>query len=168
MVHTAKGGGDPQTAEAAHLVSNAAPESTAGLLPETEAGLLRAHYAGQSPSISLFALTLGLARPPRDFGLTSYSTQLLPAWMSRLADYAQGTSLLADEPGARMPPLAIVDYAAVDSGVPAPPYVLSVIGPDHLSNWTSPDADAYRARRARWQSALIGYLDAHYPGSPRP
>jgi hypothetical protein len=31
-----------------------------------------------------------------------------------------------------MPPMSIVDYAAIDSGVPAPPYVLSVLGPDHL------------------------------------
>ena len=50
------------------------------------------------------------------------------------------------------------------SGVPAPPYVLSVIGPDALANWNDPDQDAYRARRARWQDAIVAYLDTHYPG----
>jgi hypothetical protein len=36
-----------------------------------------------------------------------------------------------------MPPMSVVDYAAIDSGVPAPPYVLSILGPDRLSNWDS-------------------------------
>jgi phytoene dehydrogenase-like protein len=162
--HVAKDGSDPQTIETMRVVSNAAPESTAALLPETEARQLRAHYADQAPSISVFALTLGLSQPPREFGVTCYSTQLLPTWMSCLADYGQGTSLLADEPGARMPPLAIVDYAAIASGVPAPPYVLSIIGPDRLSNWEAGDTDAYRAKRTRWQQAIIRYLDSHYRG----
>ena len=39
------------------------------------------------PSISLFALTLGLSKPPREFGVSAYSTQLLPPWMKRLSDY---------------------------------------------------------------------------------
>jgi phytoene dehydrogenase-like protein len=71
---------------------------------------------------------------------------------------------MANEPGGRMPPLAVVDYAAIESGVPAPPYVLSVVGPDVLSNWDDSDQDAYRAKRARWQDAIVAYLDGHYPG----
>jgi len=62
----------------------------------------------------------------REFGISAYSTQLLPPWMKRLSDYAQGAVLMADEPGERMPPMSIVDYAAIDSGLPVPPYVLSV------------------------------------------
>ena len=81
------------------------------------------------------------AGDPRYFGIKVYSTQLLPPDMKRLADYAQGARLMADEPGERMPPMSVVDYAAVDSGVPAPPYVLSVLGPDHLSNWDPSDMD---------------------------
>ena len=71
---------------------------------------------------------------------------------------------MADEPGERMPPMSIVDYAAIDSGVPAPPYVLSIFGPDLLSNWDSSDIDAYRDKRGRWQDAIVRYLDRIYPG----
>ncbi len=164
VTHTAKDGSGPQMVAAARVVSNAAPEMTAALLPAGDGALLRRHYAGQALSISLFALTLGLSQPPRAFGVTSYSTQLLPPWMTRLADYATAASLLADEPAGHIPPLAIVDYAAIDSGVPAPPHVLSIIGPDRLSNWDAGDNDAYRAKRTRWQDAIIGYLDGHFPG----
>ena len=121
-------------------------------------------YAEQQPSVSLFALTLGLSKPPREFGLAGYSTQLLPPWMTRLDDYAQGAQLMAGEPADRMPPFAIVDYAAIDSGVPAPPYVLSIFGPDRLSNWDGADLDFYRDKRARWQDAIARYLDRFYPG----
>lgn len=164
LTHTAKAGGDPQTVETSRIVGNAAPETLASLLPPTSGEKLLAAYADRKPSISLFALTLGLSKPPRDFGITSYSTQLLPDWMTSLDDYAQATALMADEPGGRMPPLAVVDYAAIESGIPVPPYVLSIVGPDRLSNWNGDDQDSYRAKRARWQDAIVAYLDGHYPG----
>ena len=164
VTHTAKDGSDPQTIEAAQVICNNAPASIAALLPDADAAAFGAHYADVPPSISLFMLTLGLAKPPRDFGFTHYSTQLLPDWMTSLDDYAQAATLLRGEPAERMPPLAIVDYAAIASGVPAPPYVLSIIAPDRLANWEGLDQDGYRARRARWQTALVAYLDTHYPG----
>ena len=164
LTHVAKDGSDPQIVEASHIVGNAAPETLASLLPEVCTRKLRESYADRRPSISLFALTLGLSRPPVDFGITSYSTQLLPDWMSNLDHYAQGTSLMAEEPGDRFPPLAIVNYAAIDSGVPMPPFVLSVVGPDTLANWNDTDQDEYRAKRTRWQDAIVNYLDKHYPG----
>jgi phytoene dehydrogenase-like protein len=162
--HSAKDGSDVQTVESAVIVSNAAPEILASLLPADAARKLNDSYALRQPSISLFALTLGLAKPPREFGVASYSTQLLPPWMTRLGDYAQGAVLMANEPADRMPPFAIVDYAAIDSGVPAPPYVLSIFGPDRLSNWDGSDLDIYRDKRARWQDAIARYLDRFYPG----
>ncbi len=164
VTHTARDGSDPQTVESAVVVSNAAPEILASLLPADAARKLNDCYAEQQPSISLFALTLGLSKPPREFGVSSYSTQLLPPWMTRLDDYGQGASLMAGEPAGRMPPFAIVDYAAIDSGVPAPPYVLSIFGPDRLSNWDGSDLDFYRDKRARWQDAIARYLDGFYPG----
>jgi phytoene dehydrogenase-like protein len=60
--------------------------------------------------------------------------------------------------------MSIVDYAAIDSGVPAPPYVLSIFGSDLLSNWDSSDLEAYRDKRGRWQEAIVRHLDKHYPG----
>ncbi|CAM5473803.1 Ribulose-1,5-biphosphate synthetase OS=Afipia felis OX=1035 GN=BN961_02801 PE=4 SV=1 [Afipia felis] len=162
--HTARDGSDPKTVESTRVVCNGAPASVAALLPPKQAKPFLAPYESRSSSISLFALTLGLAKPPREFGFTAYSTQLLPDWMTRLSDYAQATTLMAGEPGETMPPLAMVDYAAIDSGVPAPPYVLSVIAPDALSNWDGLDQDGYRAKRARWQRAIVAYLDRHFPG----
>lgn len=164
VTHTAKDGSDPQTVTTARIIGNAAPDTLVALLPETSGAKLAAAYAHRQQSISLFALTLGLSRPPREFGVANYSTQLLPDWMTKLGDYPRGTALMANEPGERMPPFALVDYAAIDSGVPAPPYVLSVVGPDTLANWDNGDQDAYRAKRARWQDAIVAHLDGHYPG----
>ncbi len=164
VTHTARDGSDPQQVECRRVVGNAAPETLAALMPAPAAEKLKASYARQTPSASLFALTLGLSKPPREFGIEVYSTQLLPRDMKRLSDYAAGAALLAEEPGERMPPMSIVDYAAIDSGVPAPPYVLSVLGPDRLSNWDGSSTEAYRAKRGRWQAAIIRYLDSLYPG----
>jgi len=164
VTHTARDGSDPQTVEAVRIVSNAAPSALASLVPQAATAKFAENYARRTPSISLFALTLGLSKPPREFGISAYSTQLLPREMKRLSDYAQGGALMANEPGARMPPMSIVDYAAIDSGVPAPPYVLSVVGPDRLSNWDRSDLDAYREKRGRWQEAIVRYLGTLYPG----
>ena len=164
VTHTAKDGSDPQVVESVRIVSNAAPAALAALMPEAAGKRLSESYARQTPSTSLFALTLGLARPPREFGVSAYSTQLLPPWMKQFAGYAQGAQLMADEPGERMPPMSIVDYSAIDSGVPAPPHALSILGPDRLSNWDSSEMDAYREKRGRWQDAIVRYLDGFYPG----
>jgi phytoene dehydrogenase-like protein len=164
VTHTTRDGSDPQMVESLRIVGNAAPAALAALMPAAAAERLTKDDAGRSASISLFALTLGLSRPPREFGIDAYSTQVLPPELKRLSDYAQGAALMADEPGGRMPPMSIVDYAAIDSGVPAPPYVLSIFGPDRLSNWETSDMDGYRDKRARWQEAIVGYLSSIYPG----
>ena len=164
VTHSAKDGSDPKTVDYDRLVSNAAPATLAELLGGDAGKTLLASYNDQSPSISLFALTLGLSKPPRALGFTGYSTQLLPPWLKRLADFRRGTTLMKHEPGPEMPPLSIVDYAAIESGVPSPPYVLSIFGPDHLSNWDASDMDAYREKRGRWQDAIVAYLDGIYPG----
>jgi phytoene dehydrogenase-like protein len=164
VTHTAKDGSDSQTVQCARVVGNAAPGALAPLMPQAASDRLQANYANLAPSISLFAMTLGLARPPREFGLSAYSTQLLPRQLERLSDFPQGAVLMADEPGERMPPMSLIDFAAIDSGIPSPPYVLSVYGPDLLSNWDGSDMDAYRAKRGRWQDAIVRYLNSHYPG----
>ncbi|ETR78510.1 FAD-dependent oxidoreductase [Afipia sp. P52-10] len=164
VTHVAKAGGDPQTVEADRIVSNAAPGIAAALLPRPEGTALSESYADRPPSVSLFALTLGLSRPPAEVGLTAYSTQLLPPWMSTLDDYAKGTALFAGEPGSAMPPMSIVNYSAIDSGVPAHPHIISIVGTDRLSNWSGVERPVYTAKRARWQEAIVAYLDRLYPG----
>src|SRR5947209_982815 len=162
--HTAREGGDVQTVETSVVVANAAPETVVALLPGDAAQQLNESFAHLKPSVSLFALTLGLAKPPREFGLAGYSTQLLPPWMTRLNDYAEAAPLMGGEPSDRMPPLAIVDYAAIESGVPAPPYVLWISGPGRLPDWGGGRLAAHRDKRARWQQAIANYLDGFYPG----
>ena len=114
VTHTAKDGSDPQTAEGARIIGNAAPAALAPLMEANAAEKLRDGYARQTPSASLFALTLGLSKPPREFGVAAYSTQVLPPWMQKFSDYGQGAALMANEPGERMPPMSVVDYAAIE------------------------------------------------------
>jgi hypothetical protein len=109
VTHTARDGSDPGQVEGLRIVSNAAPSALASLLPAAVAQKLTKDYAQRTPSISLFALTLGLSKPPREFGISAYSTQLLPREMKRLSDYAQGATLMAGDPGERMPPMSVVD-----------------------------------------------------------
>ena len=164
VTHTAKDGTDPQTVETLRVVSNAAPEIAATLMPPAQAKALRDSFKVQTPSISLFSLTLGLSKPPRDVGFTTYSTQLLPGWMKALSDFSMASSLMSGEPAGRMPPVAIVDYAAIDAKIPGPPYSLSIVGPDRLSNWEGLSVDDYRDKRTRWQAAIVQDLDKIYPG----
>lgn len=164
VTHTARDGGDPRVASCDRVIVNAAPSAVAAMLPDAQASRWASAYAARPPSISLFMLTLGLREPAGRFGLSRYSTQLLPDWMTRLGDYAAATRLMADAPRGRMPPFAIANYAAIDSGVPAPPHVVSITGPDHIDNWPEPTIEDYRARRTQWQRALIDDLDTHYPG----
>ncbi|MBN8960736.1 MAG: NAD(P)/FAD-dependent oxidoreductase [Rhizobiales bacterium] len=164
ITHTARDGSDPQIVACDRIVINAAPTSATAMLPEIIATRWSEAYARRQPSISLFTLTLGLAESPRRYGVTSYSTQLLPDWMARLTDYAAATRLMAYEPDSRMPPLAIANYDAIDSGIPAPPHTLSIIGPDHIDNWQAPSVERYHAKRTNWQAALVRYLDAYFPG----
>lgn len=164
VTHISRDGSAPQTATCARIVLNVAPTTATAMLPDSLAPQWSNVYASRAPSISLFTLTLGLARAPRNYGLASYSTQLLPAWMTRLTDYASATRLMSTHPSDRMPPLAIADFDAIDSGIPAPPHTLSIIGPDHIENWHEPSAERYHLKREQWQVALLRHLDAHFPG----
>jgi phytoene dehydrogenase-like protein len=163
VTHTARDGSASQTAACRIVVGNAAPAVLSSMLDGRTAHVFAEAFVSRPPSISLFTLTLGLTKPASSFGVSSYSTQLLPDWLKRLADYPQATRLMA-EPTGRLPPLSIVDYSAIQSGIPMPPYVLSIMGPDHIDNWADPDPERYRAKRANWQAALIAQLDRHFPG----
>src|ERR1700744_4355778 len=57
VTHTARDGSDPQTVSCRRVISNAAPETLATLMPDTAAAKLKQSYAGRAPSASLFALT---------------------------------------------------------------------------------------------------------------
>lgn len=164
VVHESKQGGDRVEAHAPVIISGAAPSHMVGMLPPEKRDTFFAPYAATPLSISLFSVTFGMSRPAAHFGLSSYATMLLPEWMQTLADYKRGADVLADAPGEAMPPLAVVNYSAVDSGLGGPPYPVSVVGVDRISNWQKLDSQSYEAKRAAWGKALIAALDRTYPG----
>ena len=67
-------------------------------------------------------------------------------------------------PDGDAPPLTIVDYSAIDSGLGGPPFPVSVVGIDRLQNWYGLSASDYNARRDRWREALVAIIDREFPG----
>jgi hypothetical protein len=149
IIHERPQGGDRVEAKAPIVISNAAPAVVANMLPPSVRNRFWDSYAQCRLSISLFCMTLGLSTRPAEIGLTSYSTLLLPRWMRQLADYRRCAKLMAGMPNDTMPPIAIVDYAAIDSGLGGPPFPVSVVGVDRTANWLSLDGAAYDAKRGR-------------------
>jgi phytoene dehydrogenase-like protein len=123
-----------------------------------------APYARRPLSISLFSVTFGLSVRPAEVGLRSYSTFLLPKWMTALSDYRRAAAILAEAPSETIPPMAIVDYSAIDSGLGGPPYPLSVVGVDRTSNWSGLDGAAYDQKRELWRAAILKAIDREFPG----
>lgn len=156
--------GDRAEVRAKAVLGNAAPAALADMLPENARARFNAHYADQPLSISLFSMTIGLSEPASQFGLTSYSTMLLPEWMQSLSDYRRCAAIMAYAPGEALPALAVVNYGAIDSGLGGPPYPVSVVGVDKLANWQGLDAEAYSRKRDLWRQALITAIDRTYPG----
>ena len=134
------------------------------LAPERRGNFLGA-YDGLSPSISLFSAYFGVKEPPQRFGLTDYSTILLPPWMKRLDDYAQAGALLGDPPAGRMPPLTVVNYGVIDAGLnEAGQTLVTVVGVDRVANWATLGREAEAERRSAWLEAILEELERHCPG----
>jgi phytoene dehydrogenase-like protein len=160
---------DPQGAEHSPrtrvVLGNAAPAALGSMLPDDARARLLAPYAGLAPSISLFTISLGVSRLPKDFGVSAYSTFVLPDWMGRLEQMKLGASLLGEEPGARLPSYALVDYSRIDTGLNEQGlHLLSLTGADRIENWKALNAEQERARKQQWIAALIADLDRRYPG----
>jgi phytoene dehydrogenase-like protein len=164
IVHERVDGGDRAELRAPVVVSNAAPAVVANMLPQAASGRFWAPYAGRRLSISLFSATFGLSSRPAELGLRSYSTFLLPNWITRLADYRRSGELLAGMPEEQMPLMVVADYSAIDSGLGGPPYPVSVVGVDRVANWSGLDGASYNAKRDRWRDAIVGAIDREFPG----
>jgi phytoene dehydrogenase-like protein len=164
VVHEPKDGGDRVEVRAPIVVSNAAPALMADMLRGPARARFFAPYAPRPLSISLFSATFGLSVRPAEVGLTSYSTFLLPEWMQALAEYRRCAAILAEMPGEAVPPVAVVDYSAIDSGLGGPPYPVSVVGVDRLANWSGLDPAAYEEKRDRWRAAIVAAIDRVFPG----
>jgi phytoene dehydrogenase-like protein len=164
VVHEPKDGGERIEARAPIVVSNAAPACVRDMLRGPARERFFAPYARRPLSISLFSVTFGLSVRPAEVGLRSYSTFLLPKWMTALSDYRRAAAILAEAPSETIPPMAIVDYSAIDSGLGGPPYPLSVVGVDRTSNWSGLDGAAYDQKRELWRAAILKAIDREFPG----
>jgi phytoene dehydrogenase-like protein len=165
VAHRGKIDGDRRIDETRIVLGNAAPQVLAGMLPEEERAAFLKPYAERSPSISLWTLSLGLNRPARDFGVSSYSTFIVPDWVEHFSQMREMAAIMGAEPGKRMPHYVFVDFHQIDSGLnEGPPYLVSFCSADRLENWTPLDPTAKKARKQAWTDALISDIDRHFPG----
>ena len=163
--HEATNGGESQIDRAPVVFGNAAPHILAKSLPADVRETFMAPYAEQPLSLSLFSIALGLKRPPAEFGVKSYSTFMLPAWMTTLSSVRENAKLLSHSPGQRRPMIAFVDYSVIDSGLNAEaPYLANITGVDLVDNWNGLTKEQYDQRRNEWIEALIEMLDKEFPG----
>jgi len=164
VTHCDRHGEDEAEAEAPIVVGNAAPQVLAEMLPERARQRFLTPYAQRSLSISLFSATFGLSVHPSELGVEAYSTFLLPRWMKTLAQYRDSSSVMRSLPGEDAPAMTVVDYSRIDCGLGGPPYPVSVVGPDRLSNWADLDKLAYEEKRKRWREAIVASIDQEFPG----
>ena len=164
VVHEQREGGERVEVRAPIVLINAAPAVVANMLPPSVRGRFWASYAKRRLSISLFSATFDLSTRPTEIGFKRYSTLLLSKWMMRLADHRRSGELMAGMPGDAVPPMALVDYSAIDSGLCGPPYPVSAVGVDRTANWSGLDGATYDAKRDRWREAVRGAIDREFPG----
>lgn len=157
---------DGSTPAAPLVFGNAAPHALARMLPMEVGGPFRDSFADRPLSISLFEASFALDRPGRELGLDAYSTVLIPDWMELLDDYRAAGRMMGSDPAGRMPPMIVVDYSQIDSGLGRPdaPPPITVTGIDRLENWESLSPEAYAARKAAWLGAITARLETEWPG----
>jgi len=135
------------------------------MLPENRRKAFLAPYANRRPSISLWTLSLGLSRPPAEFGVRSYSTFILPPWVRTLGALREAGGIFGEAAGTRLPPYVFIDYSRIDSGLNrAGPYLGSLCGTDRIENWEELSAEAKQARKTAWMERLVADLDREFPG----
>ncbi len=163
--HEATNGGETQSDHAPVLFGNAAPHVLANALPSDVRETFMAPYNDKPVSISLFSIALGLKFRPSEFGVTSYSTFILPDWMTTLGSKRENARLLSEPPRQRIPSIAFVDYSVIDSGLNIEaPYLASITGVDRMENWTGISKAQYDQRRTEWMEAILSMLDKEFPG----
>lgn len=157
--------GDDRAADAATAVlANTAPHNVVSLLPEDAGRRFAGPYSGKPLSLSLWSIGIGFDRPPREFGVRSFSTWIFPDWLRSLGELRQSVDLLSGPPGERTPHFIFADYSLIDSGLPAPPYAASINGLDRISVWEGLDPAADRERRRLWTERIVEALDREFPG----
>ncbi|HXA26766.1 MAG TPA: FAD-dependent oxidoreductase [Acetobacteraceae bacterium] len=157
--------GEQEEAQAPCVFGNAAPAALAELLPADQRSVFLAPYAGRTPSVSLWTISLGLARPAAELGVSCYSSHFLPDWMTTLADFRDAASVMAELDGPRLPPFVLTDYGRIESGLPSgPPYLVTMTGLDRFSSWSRLGPMETRMRKDLWMERLIAHIDTAFPG----
>jgi phytoene dehydrogenase-like protein len=163
--HRARGADDLREDLAPVVFGNAAPGVLSAMLPEGARPQFEARYRTQCPSISLWTISLGLDRRSADFGVRRYSTAILPTWLTSIRELKDAGRLMGEDPGIRLPPYGVAAYDQIDSGLnETGPFLVTMVGVDRLENWSGLDADAVRARKARWMNRLLADLNVQFPG----
>ena len=163
--HARGGGGDARQDAAPTVFGNAAPQVLAAMLPQDRRAAFLSPYAKRPLSRSLWTMSFGVSRPPREFGVKSYSTFVVPDWMSSLSQMREASALMGEAPGARMPYYVLVDFSRIDSGLnETGSSVLSLCSGDRLENWASLPAAMVKARKEQWMDCVVADLDRRFPG----
>ena len=163
--HHARSGGDAREEAAAMIFGNAAPQVLAAMLPEDRQGAFLSPYANRPSSSSLWTISLGVIRPPRERGIRNYSTFVVPDWMHSLSQMREASALMADAPQGRVPYYVLVDFSWIHSGLnETGPSVLSLCSCDRLENWAALSAETVKARKEQWMDCIIADLDQRFPG----
>jgi all-trans-retinol 13,14-reductase len=146
------------------VFGNAAPTALAAMLPEDMRLIFMSRYQNLRPSISLWSISLGLARHSREFGVRHYSTSVLPRWLTTLSSFREAAAV-PGENSDRIMPYGFVAYDQIDSGLNTQgPYLAALVGVDRIENWAGLDVEAKRERKARWMDRLVADLDRQFPG----
>jgi phytoene dehydrogenase-like protein len=163
--HHARGGGDERFDEAPTIFGNAAPPVLAAMLPQGRRPAFLKPYARRRSSSSLWTMSFAVSRPPREFGLRSYSNFIVPDRMRSLSQMRDASALMANAPNGRVPYYVAVDFDRIDSGLnETGRSVLSLCSGDRLDNWSSLDAGVVKTRKDQWMDCVIADLDGRFPG----
>ena len=147
------------------IVANCAPRVLSGMLPETMRAHFYSPYRKLEPSTSLFSVYFGVNADTGGVLPREYSNMVLPQWMRSLSDYAKAADLLGAKPQGRLPPFALVNYGAIDSGLGNGPMgLMTVTGVDRIENWAGLSHDEEAARREAWSDAIQEEIERHWPG----
>jgi phytoene dehydrogenase-like protein len=163
--HATLEGNDTREEYAPVIFGNAAPAVLAAMLPQAKRKDFLAPYQARQRSMSLWTMALGLNRPSREFGVTHYSTSVLPDWLDRLARMKDAAGILGEDQPSRLTPYGFVAYDQIDSGLNREgTHLAALAGPDRVENWAGLSDDARRARKERWMDRVIADLDRQFPG----
>ena len=146
-----------------YVVANAPlPLVADELLPLEYGEQLSEQFDEWTVAPSLTTLYLGFDTPPSELGCNHYSTVMVPADVTSLADNVRA---LHGSYGRRT--LSFVDYSQIDAGlVESKKAVGSLTTIDYLSEWEGLTNTEYREKKQRVTEVLLRRLEDQFPELP--